>query len=318
MKKALRIVFFGSGQFACPCLDAILAAGADEVAVVVTQPDRPRGRSLQTAPCALHMHVKERGIPVLTEENVNSADCLERLRALAPDLIVVVAFGQILRRALLDLPPMGCVNVHGSLLPRYRGAAPIQWAIARGETITGVTVMFMNERMDAGDILAQAREPVLADDTGGTLHDRLAALGATLLVSALDELREGRAVRRPQDHALATFAPMLKKADGRLDWALPAKELFDRVRAFQPWPGCACEAPAGSKRLVKVLKASAETWGGAIALPGTVLETSARGPLVAAGAGALRLLEVQPESRKAMSGAAFVRGHNVAPGMRLG
>ncbi len=318
MKKAFRVVFLGSGEFACPCLDGILAAGADEVVAVVTQPDRPRGRSLRMAPCAMRLHVKERGIPVLTPENVNAPECLARLRAFAPDLIVVVAFGQFLRRPLLDLPPMGCVNVHGSLLPRYRGAAPIQWAIARGETVSGVTVMFMDERMDAGDILAQASEPIRGDDTGGTLHDRLALLGAGLLVRTLGELREGRAARRPQDPALVTFAPSLRKADGLLNWALPAKELFDRVRAFQPWPGCACEAPAGSGRMVKVIKARVEAWNGAPAAPGTVLETSACGPLVAAGAGALRLLEVQPESRNAMSGSAFVCGHGAAPGMRLG
>ena len=316
--KAFRIVFLGSGEFACPCLDRILEAGMDTVAAVVTQPDRPRGRSLQAAPCAMRLHVRERGIPVLTPEDINAPECLERLREFAPDLIVVVAFGQFLRRTVLELPPFGCVNVHGSLLPRYRGAAPIQWAIARGESVTGVTTMYMDARMDAGDVLAQAEEPIRGDDTGGVLHDRLALLGAGLLVRTLDELRDGRAIRRPQDSALVTFAPKLRKEDGRLDWTRPARELFDRVRAFQPWPGCVCEAPAGSKKMVKVLKTRVEAWTDAGAAPGVVLETGGGGPLVATGTGALRLLEVQPESRKSMTGAAFTCGHDVAPGMRLG
>lgn len=316
--KTFRIVFLGSGEFACPCLDSILTNGIDTVAALVTQPDRPRGRSLQTAPCAMRMHVKERDIPIFTPEDINAPESLEKLRAFAPDLIVVVAFGQFLRRAVLELPPQGCVNVHGSLLPKYRGAAPIQWAIARGESVTGVTTMFVNAQMDAGDVLAQAEEPIRESDTGGTLHDRLALLGAKLLIRTLDELREGRSMRQPQDSALVTFAPKLRKEDGRLDWTRPARELFDRVRAFQPWPGCVCEAPADSKHMVKVLKTGVETWTGAGVEPGIVLETTASGPLVATGTGALRLLEVQPESRKTMSGAAFVCGHGVAPGMRLG
>ena len=301
----MRIIFMGSAELACPCLDRLLANPADQVAGVVTQPDRPKGRSLQMASCAVRAHVAERGIPVLTPENVNAPESVSALRALAPDLIVVVAYGQFLKAAILNLPLRGCVNVHASLLPRYRGAAPIQWAVANGETVTGVTTMFVNARMDAGDIIDQLAEEIRPEDTAGSLHDRLAQCGADLLARTIEVLRQGLIRRLPQNEAEATFAPRIKKTDGRMDWRLPAALLHNRVRGFNPWPGCFCElAPVGG---VRVLKTRVEA--GRSASAGAVLEAAGAGPLIQAGQDALRLLELQPEGRKVMSGAAFLRGH---------
>lgn len=304
----MRIVFMGSAELACPCLDRLLANPADQVVGVVTQPDRPKGRSLQVAPCAVRAHVVTRGIPVLTPEKVNTPDSVAALRALAPDLIVVVAYGQLLKAEILNLPPRQCINVHASLLPKYRGAAPIQWAVANGETATGVTTMFVNARMDAGDIIDQLVEPIRPEDTAGSLHARLAQCGADLLASTIEALRQGSIQRQPQDEVKATLAPRIKKADGHMDWRMPAMQLHNRVRGFNPWPGCFCELPTIGG--VKILKSRVEP--GRNADVGAVLEAAGDGPLIQTGRDALRILEVQPEGRTVMSGAAFLRGHPLA------
>jgi len=334
----------GSAELACPCLDRLLANPADQVVGVVTQPDRPKGRSLQVAPCAVRAHVAARGIPVFTPENINAPDSVAALQTLAPDLMVVVAYGQFLKADILNLPSRGpahrlirhsfsdggspvgeggpahhsllgdggCINVHASLLPQYRGAAPIQWAVANGETETGVTTMFVNARMDAGDIIDQLVEPIRPEDTAGSLHDRLAQCGADLLARTIEALRQGSIRRQPQDEAKATFAPRIKKADGRLDWRLPATLIHNHVRGFNPWPGCFCElAPVG---VVRVLKTRVEA--GRSETVGAVLEAAGEGPLIQTSQGALRLLEVQPEGRKIMSGAAFLRGHPLKTAIR--
>jgi methionyl-tRNA formyltransferase len=309
----MRLVFMGSAEFACPSLEALLRRKPGEVVGVVTQPDRPKGRSLAVTPCAVRSSLAGRGIPVLTPERVNAPESLEALSALAPDLIVVVAYGQFLGRALLALPPQGCLNVHGSLLPKYRGAAPVQRAIAEGETVSGVTIMRLNERMDAGDILLQVEAPIEPADTGGTLGVKLAQLGAEALIRALEDLAAGRLAGRAQDESAATFAPKLQKSDGILDWGLAATRIANRVRAFNPWPCCACRLPGGGA--LRVLQARVEPGRG---VPGEVLECGPQGPLVAAGEGAVRLLEVQPEGKRAMSGAEFVRGRPLGVGARLG
>jgi len=260
------------------------------------------------APCAVRAHVAKRGVPMLTPENINTPDSVAALRALAPDLIIVVAYGQFLKAAILNLPPRGCINVHASLLPKYRGAAPIQWAVANGATETGVTTMFVNARMDAGDIIDQLVEPIRPEDTAGSLHDRLAQCGADLLARTIEALRQGTIRRRTQDEAGATFAPRIKKADGRMDWHLPATMLHNRVRGFNPWPGCFCELPTVG--VVRVLKSRVEA--GRSAAAGAVLEAAGEGPLIQTGRDALRLLEVQPEGRTVMSGAAFLHGHPLA------
>ncbi len=311
----MRMVFMGSADLSCRCLEAIVADGRHSVAAVVTQPDRPKGRHLAVSPCAAKAQALRTGIPVLTPERVNDPAAVAALRALAPDLIVVVAYGQILRNPILALPPKGCVNVHVSLLPRYRGAAPVQWAIARGETLTGVTLMYMNARMDAGDVIAQTPVPILCTDTAGTLQARLAEAGARLLVGTLDRIGDGTAPRTPQDEALATLAPKLRKTDGRIDWTRRAAEIRDHVRGFNPWPCCCCLLPDGA--VLRVLAVEVED-AAPDAAPGTVVRTDADGPLIATGAGAVRLTDLQPEGGRRMSGAAYVRGHPLVAGTRLG
>jgi methionyl-tRNA formyltransferase len=308
----MRIVFMGSSAFACPALDALRADPGYTLACVVTQPDRPRGRRLETAPCPVRRHLGGAAVEVLTPERVNAPDSVAAIRTRRPDVIVVVAYGQMLRAELLALPPHGCLNVHGSLLPRYRGAAPVAWAVANGETVTGVTTLFMNERMDAGDILLQAAVPIEPDDTGGTLGEKLAAAGADLLMRSLAAIRAGTAPRRPQDESLATLAPKLNKTDGRLDWRTPARVLHNRVRAFNPWPCATCRLPGEPPRILRVLRTRVAPGGEGPS--GRVLDAGRDGPVVQTGEGALVLLEVQPEGRTGMSGGDFLRGYALKAG----
>ncbi len=318
MAPEMRIVFMGSAELACPSLEILRTTPGMRLVGVATQPERPKGRSLRPAACPICAHVARLGIPVLMPEKINTPETLAVLRDLRPDAIAVVAYGQILKRAILDLPPLGCVNLHASLLPRYRGAAPIQWAIARGEKVTGVTTMFMNEGLDEGDIIFQEEEPIRPDDTAATLHVRLARRGADLLVRTLLALRAGEAPRRPQAAAgAATFAPRLKKSDGRLDWTRPAAELCNHVRGFHPWPGCFLALPGPRCQLVKVLQARTEPAAPSGSAPGTVLQAAGEGPLIGAGQAAVRLLQVQPEGKKPMSGAAFLCGYGLRAGMVL-
>ena len=230
----MRIVFMGTAELACPCLEAIARLPEHEVVAVVTQPDRPKGRDLQPAPPPVKLVAQRLNLPVQQPEKIREPSAIDALRAARPELIVIVAYGQILPKAVLDVPLKGCINVHASLLPRWRGAAPIQYAILHGDRETGVTTMFINERMDAGDIILQRAEPIRPDDTAATLHDRLAQLGALLIVETI-QLPEWP--RRPQDESLVTFAKKLTKDDGRVDWNRSAVEIERQVRAFNPWPG---------------------------------------------------------------------------------
>lgn len=304
----MRIVFMGSGEVGCPALRALAGgAGGDQLVGVVTQPDRPAGRGRKPEPCPVGRIAKEIGAPVLTPERVREATAMAAIAAWRPDVIVVAAYGQFLPRALLDLPPRGAINIHPSLLPRYRGAAPIQWAIANGERVTGVSIIFLTEHMDAGDIIFSEPLEIRDDDTAVTLTPRLAELGARLLLRALDALRTGAPPRTPQDESLATFAPKLKKEDGRIDWRRPAVEIRNRIRGFQPWPGAFFEWPRRGLT-VRVLSAAAEADVGGNA-PGQVIAAGGGGLCVATGAGAVRLLELQPEGRRAMPAAAFCAGY---------
>ncbi len=278
---------------------------------MVTQPDRPKGRNLELSPCPVKQYLGARQIPVLSPERVNTPESLGVLRALAPDLIVVVAYGQLLKPDLLAIPPLGCINVHGSLLPRYRGAAPIQWAVANGDAESGVTTMYMNAGMDTGDMILKRIIPINDADTGGRLHDKLSLVGATLLGETVELIRNHCAPRTPQDDLQATVAPKLRKSDGRLDWSLPARILHNRVRAFNPWPGSSCTMPGDAGKVLKVLATRVESHEGAHGTPGTLLESSGEGPLILTAEQAIRLLEVQPEGRKPMSGAAFLRGYTL-------
>ena len=312
----MKIALMGSGALACPLLEGILAAGRDELAAVVTRPDRAGGRGLKSRPCALKALAQERGIPTFEPENASEAGFAEQLGALVPDVAVVACYGQFLRKNLLAVPRIGTINVHPSLLPKYRGASPIQWALANGERETGVTVLHVTSKMDAGDLLLQRKHPVEDSDTMETLEPKLAALGAELLLETLDAFREGRTQGVPQDEAQATFARKLEKEDGKVDWSLPAETIRNRWRGFAPWPGAYAELPGGG--LLKIHGMRAEARAEAGMEPGTLIEAKGEGPLVAAGSGAVRLTAVQPAGKKAMSGSAFLCGHRLEPGERFG
>ena len=304
----------GTPRFAGPILEALLGR-ADPVVGVVCQPDRPRGRGLLTAPPAIKEIAIARGLPVLQPERLRDASFASALRALAPDLIVVAAYGKILPPAILAIPPRGCLNVHASLLPRHRGAAPIPRAILAGDTVTGVTVMVMNEEMDAGDILMRRETPIAADDTGGTLADRLAHLGAGAIGEALDGLARGTLRAIPQPAGEATFAPRIERDQCRLEWQRPAVELERQVRALAPDPSAFTQL-AG--RVLKVHRATVERELPSEARAGQIVRAGPDGILVATGAGGLRLLEVQLEGRRRLSADRFLAGHRLPPGTCLG
>lgn len=304
----------GTPTFACPTLEALLVRPDDRVVGVVCQPDRPRGRGLTTEPTAVKRVAMAQGVPVLQPERARDPGFLDALRALAPDVIVVAAYGKILPRAILDLPPRGCVNVHASLLPRHRGAAPIQWSILAGDPVTGITIMAMNEEMDAGDILLQRPTPIAADETGGSLTERLAGLGASAMSEALDGLEANALPPRPQPAEGVTFAPRIERAHCRLDWQRPAIELERQVRAFAPSPS-AFTTLGG--RVLKVHLASLDA-GAATGAPGKVLRSGPDGIVVATGAGALVLRDVQLEGRKRLAADRFLAGNPVPAGTCLG
>jgi methionyl-tRNA formyltransferase len=306
----MRIVFFGSASIGFPVLDALVSSPSDAVVAVVTQPDRPAGRKQKLTPCPVKTFAQERGLPVLSPEKVKEA--LPDLTALNADLFVVVAYGQYIPQSVLTLPAHGAINLHPSLLPQYRGSSPIQWALANGDTQTGVTILYVSEKMDAGDLILQREIPIQPDDNAATLEPVLAEAGAALLMDAVEQIRTGTVQARPQDDSLAVEVRKLTKEDGRLDWAQPASVLRNRIRGFTPWPGCYCEMPGGQR--LKVLRADVEQKTGE---PGEILEAAGPGLLVAAGEGSLRLLEVQPAGKNAMDGASYLRGHSPQPGLKL-
>jgi methionyl-tRNA formyltransferase len=309
----MRIVFLGSGSFAIPAFEALIEAGHD-VAALVTQPDREKGRGRALAPPPLKPVAQARGIPLLQPPRVRNPQAVEALRALAPELQVVVAYGQILPRSVIDIPPRGTVNVHGSLLPRYRGAAPIAWAIAGGETETGVTTMLIDEGLDTGPLLLARATPIGPEETAADLEPRLARLGAELLLETVRGLGDGLLQPKPQDHALASYAPLLKKEDGRIDWNLPADVLARRVRGFNPWPGT---HTLWQGHVLKVLRA--RPMPGGPGEPGTVVSVDREGLVVASGQDTrLALLEVQLESRRPVRAGAFSAGARLRPGARFG
>lgn len=311
----MRLVFLGSGSFAVPCLEALLDAG-HEVAALVTQPDREKGRGQALAAPPTKPVAQRRGVAVLQPRRVREPEAQDALRRLAPELQVVVSFGQILPRSVIDIAPRGTVNVHGSLLPKLRGAAPVQWAIANGEAETGVTTMLIDEGLDTGPTLLARSTPIGPDETAADLEPRLARLGAELLLDTVRGLESGTLVPVPQDHARATHAPILRKEHGRIDWAAPAATIARRARGFFPWPGAFAFHEG---RLVKALRVREAAGPAAAVAPGTVVAVDRDGVTVACGgASALRLVEVQPESRRAMPAAAWAAGARLRPGARLG
>jgi methionyl-tRNA formyltransferase len=309
----MRIVFMGTPEFAVPSLEALLKSD-DEVVGVITQPDRPKGRGQALAPPPVKQVAQRAGVPFLQPLKIRTPDFLQSLAAWAPDLIAVTAFGRILHAPILTLPPRGCVNVHGSLLPKYRGAAPVQWALIRGEAETGITTMLMDEGMDTGAMLLQERLPILPDDTAGMLAPRLAELGGRLLIETIRQMKAGTLTPRPQDNSQATMAPLLKKEDGAMDWTMTAVALAHRIRGLSPWPGA--YTFLGNDRW-NIWKAAARA-DHAQQAPGTIVNVAKQCIQVATGEGLLELTEIQTANSKRMPVGQFLAGHHVTVGARLG
>ncbi len=303
----MRVLFYGTPAFALPTLRRLL--DRHTVVGVVTQPDRPAGRGQRPRSSPVKQLATGAGLPVLQPARLRDAGSAEPLRAFDPEVAVVVAFGQILPRAVLDVPRRGSINVHASLLPHYRGAAPVAWAIIRGERETGVTTFLMNEGMDTGPILLQRAVAIGHDETAGELAGRLAELGADLLLETLDRLEA--ITPTPQDDTAATFAPRLRKEDGVLDWTRPAGELAALVRGVNPWPGASTRTPAGRLVIWRARPVAGAGEPGILVHAGETL-------CVGTGAGLLEPLEVQPENRRAMSWATYLRGARLGPGAPLG
>jgi methionyl-tRNA formyltransferase len=306
----MRIVFAGTPEFAVPALDAVVAAG-HQVAATLTQPDRPSGRGLTAAASPVKQAAARLGIPVRQPASLKSPAAHGEIRALAPDALVVAAYGLILPQAVLDLPRLGAINIHASLLPRWRGAAPIHRALLAGDRETGISIMRMDAGLDTGPVLLREALPVLPDDTAGTLHDKLAALGARLVVAALDGLARGTLAATPQPAEGVTYAAKLEKHEARIDWRRPAAEIERQVRAFNPFPGATARV-RGTE--VKIWRAAAADGGGE---PGAVVRVDPAGIVVAGGAGALRLEELQRAGGKRLSARDFLRGFPLAAGERF-
>jgi len=297
----MRIVFIGTGEIGVPTLQALLKS-EHEVVGVVTQPDKPVGRAQLIEPPPIKTALATTNIPILQPSRIKDRQTIEEIRALEPDVIVVMAYGQILPRDILEIPKIACLNLHASLLPRWRGAAPIQASIAAGDRETGITVMYMDEGLDTGDILLQRTIEILPADTGGSLHDRLAKVAPEALLESLELLAKGRAPRSPQDNAFATYAPKLKREDGKIDWSDPADRIERQIRAFDPWPGAFMKF-AG--RNLKIFSAVVVDLRGK---PGEILRDE-KELVVAAGEGAVSLGDVQLEGKRRMAAAEFLRGY---------
>jgi methionyl-tRNA formyltransferase len=315
----MRIVFAGSGTFGLPSLRALVEGGQD-VVLIVTQPDRPAGRGQQVRAGPVKWFARERNIPLIQPEDINAAAAVRRVRQAAPDLILVIAFGQKIGPNLLALPRCGAVNLHASLLPNYRGAAPINWALINGEIETGLTVIGMTDQIDAGDILGQRATAVEPRETADELADRLSKLGARLVTEVVREIPLEEVERRRQNDSQATSAPRLKKSDGQIDWSRSAQEVYNRIRGTTPWPGAFTHLAVGggkpAVRLVIDKAALVPAWLGK-ADPGEIVAAGPGGVDVAAAKGAVRLLALTPAGKRAISAADFVNGYRVKPGMRL-
>jgi len=307
----LRVIFMGTPQFACPTLQRLIDRG-DEIPAVVTQPDRPKGRGQKSVPPPVKELAERHGLPVLQPIKVRAPEFIESVREMNPDVVVVVAFGQILPKALLEIPRYGCINVHASLLPRYRGAAPLNWCVINGEIETGVTTMLMDVGLDTGDMLLKKATPIDPDEDTSSLHDRLSLIGADLLYETLDLLVQGKLVPEKQDEALSCYAPMLKKEDGLIDWTRDARTIRNLVRGMSPWPGAFTYLDG---KLVKVYRTRIGEGEGA---PGTVIAAGRDGIEVACGGGSLLLDELQLEGKKRLPVRDFLAGCRIAPGTAFG
>jgi methionyl-tRNA formyltransferase len=323
----LRIIFMGTAELSCASLEKLAHDKNFPIVAVVTQPDKPKGRELQLQPSSVKTLAQKLNLPVLQPARARDEKFISELHELKPDLIVVVAYGQILPQSILDLPKFGCLNVHTSLLPKYRGAAPIQSAILNGEIETGVTIMKMDAGLDTGEIISQVRTPVLPEDDSQTLHDRLAQLGAELLVETIPDYVAGKILPKPQPAEGASYAAKIKKEDGKIDWNEPAEKILNRLRAFTPWPGAFTFL---NSKLLKIWKAEVaeEDFGGDGALrrpdaaarrpyPGKILSADKNGIVVACEKNALRILELQREGGRRLSAQEFLAGHPLNPGEKF-
>lgn len=322
----MRIIFMGTPDFAVPCLEALVKSG-EEILGVITQPDRPKGRGKQLTPSPVKVKATEYGIPVYQPERIKTPEFVSLLKGIQTELIVVVAFGQLLSPEILNLPPYGCVNVHASLLPNYRGAAPIHRAVLNGEKTTGVTTMFMDKGLDTGDMILCQPIPITPEDTVGTIHDKLAEVGAQLLLKTIEGIKLGQAPRKPQDSSKATYAEMLRREHELIDWGRGAEQLWNQIRGMNPWPGA---YTLWEDKVLKVWKAEVMTVGreagGVDVGEGEVVKDSGkvlkvipgRGLVVQTGQGQLLLQEIQLQGSRRLRVEEFIRGHNISVGTRLG
>lgn len=310
----MKAVFMGTPDIAAEVLKSLLNS-KHEILAVVTQPDRPKGRGKELAKSPVKLIAEERGIPVLQPEQVKAPEVVEQLKTLQPDIILVAAFGQIISKEILDIPPYGCINVHASLLPEYRGAAPIQWSILDGKATTGITIMRMDEGIDTGDMICSVEIPITKEETGGSLHDKLAAAGGPLLLSAMEQIAEGTATYTKQNHEAHTYAKMLRKDLGKLDFTRPAEELERYIRGLNPWPS------AYTYKDGKTIK----FWRGSVSYE--TFETCPCGTLVSVkdgmlwimtGNGILQIRELQPEGKRRMTTEEYLRGYPLTPGVVFG
>lgn len=308
----MRIVFMGTPEFAVPSLEALLKSD-DQVVGIVTQPDRPRGRGQHLSPSPVKLIAQREHLSLLQPTKMKDPAFLAELSGWKPEVIAVAAFGRILPPAILSLPPRGCINVHGSLLPKYRGAGPVQWALINGETETGITTMLMDEGMDTGAMLLQATMAIEPDDTAGSLSPRLAELGGRLLMQTLAQLKAGSLAPHAQDHSQATLAPLLKKEDGVIDWTMAASSIANRIRGLTPWPG-AYTFLKEDRWTISRATARDET---TTVAPGQITALTKDTIYVATGKGVLAIHELQPANARRMSAAQYLAGHSLQTGIQL-
>jgi methionyl-tRNA formyltransferase len=305
----MRLVFIGTGEIGVPTLHALLKSARHQLAGVVTQPDKPAGRDQELRAPPIKTAIARSAVPIFQPARIRASEAIEQIRALNPEVIVAMAYGQILPKTVLDIPRVACLNLHASLLPKYRGAAPIQAAIAAGDRETGITVMYVDEGLDTGDILMQSRIDVPPNETGSSLHDRLGKIAAEALIESLDLLSKGAAPRIPQDDALASYAAKLTRDQGKIDWTEPAIVIERKIRAFDPWPGTfmLLDGPGGRSQKLKIFRASVVP--GEQTAPGKILRADQEGILIGAKSGAVLVGEVQLEGKRRMRAAEFVHGH---------
>lgn len=307
----LRAIFMGTPDFAVPCLEVL--AAEHEVLAVVTQPDRPKGRGQKAAASPVKEAALRHGLPIYQPEKIKTPEFTTILKELQPDIMVVVAFGQLLSPEILAIPPLGCINVHASLLPKYRGAAPIHWAIVNGETMSGVTTMYMDKGMDTGDMILTAETAIAADDTTALLHDRLQALGSDLLRTTLQQIAAGTAPRQPQDHTAATYASLLTKDIEKIDWTQPAVVIHNLVRGLNSWPGAFCTHREKRLKVWRTEVIDSQQSG----TPGRITRVTEQAIYVETGRGILAIYELQPESKRRMPSSDYEKGYGPLTGEDL-